>query len=202
MSAEDERGELSELPVDRLRKVVREDLVAHRTSDTREAAARQRIIELIDQLRDPFGEHAQPEHITGSAVVVGQRGTVLHLHKRLGRWLQPGGHLEAGEAPWDAAIRETREETGLEVWHPRGSPLLVHVDVHPAADGHTHLDLRFLLSASDEAPRPGPGESQKVRWFSWEEAETVADPALIGALRAVRRELREPSRDARDVFLL
>ena len=110
------------------------------------------------------------------------------MHKRLHRWLQPGGHLEPGESPWDAARREAEEETGLAVAHPPGGPRLLHVDVHDAANGHTHLDLRYLLVAPDEDPVPPPGESPEARWFGWEEAMAVADEALIGALRAARLE--------------
>ncbi len=142
----------------------------------------------FDPLPSPLDRQAGPEHVTGSAVVVGRRGTVLHLHKRLHRWLQPGGHLERGETPWDAALRESQEETGLMLTHPPGGPRLIHVDVHDAAHGHTHLDLRYLLLAPDRDPAPPPGESPEARWFDWEEATAVADDALVGALRAARRQ--------------
>ncbi len=125
-------------------------------------------------------------HVTGSAVVAGRRGIVLHMHKRLHRWLQPGGHLEPGEGPWDAALRESQEETGLVLAHPVGGPRLLHVDVHDGAKGHTHLDLRYLLVAPDRDPAPPPGESPEARWFGWDEAGAVADEALLGALRAAR----------------
>jgi len=118
-------------------------------------------------------------------LVTGRRGVVLHRHKRLGLWLQPGGHIDAGEEPAAAALREAREETGLQCgWTPRGREL-VHVDVHPAAHGHTHLDLRYLAAAEGK-PAPPAGESQVVRWFAWEEAIAIADQGLVGALRKLR----------------
>ena len=124
--------------------------------------------------------------MTASAIVVGSRGTVLHVHRRTGTWLQPGGHIDPGEAPTDAALRETLEETGLAVRHPDTGPCLIHVDVHDAPRGHVHLDLRYLLLAPDDDPAPAPGESQEARWFSWDEAEAVADESLRNALRAAR----------------
>ena len=50
----------------------------------------------------PCDPTADPVHVTASAVVAGTRGTVLHLHRRLGRWMQPGGHVDPGESPPDA----------------------------------------------------------------------------------------------------
>jgi 8-oxo-dGTP pyrophosphatase MutT (NUDIX family) len=112
---------------------------------------------------------------------------VLHLHKRLNIWLQPGGHIEVGEDPPVAALREATEETGLAVFHPDNGPLFFHLDVHPGPRGHTHLDLRYLLLANgDDDPAPAPGESQQVRWFSWEEATEVADAGLVGAIARAR----------------
>ena len=70
----------------------------------------------------PCDEHADPTHVTASGIVVGRRGTVLHLHKRLGIWMQPGGHIDAGETPATAALREATEELGLAVEHPAGRP--------------------------------------------------------------------------------
>lgn len=166
---------------------------AHVTHDARERAAKARMLAELDRLVRPFDREADPVHVTASAVVAGQRGTVLHRHRRLGRWLQPGGHVDAGESPAEAAVRETVEEIGLAVSHPADGPSLVHLDVHPAS-GHVHLDLRFLLLAADQDPSPGPGESPLARWFTWEDAGAIADDALVGALRAALAELDEPTR--------
>ncbi len=154
--------------------------------DARAGASKRRFLAELDRLDRPFDEHADPVHVTASAVVVGPRGTVLHRHRRLGLWLQPGGHVERGEAPWDAAVREVAEETGIAASHPNRGPRLFHVDVHPGPKGHTHLDLRYLLHAGDVDCAPPAGESPDCRWFAWDEALALADPGLIGALRLVR----------------
>jgi 8-oxo-dGTP pyrophosphatase MutT (NUDIX family) len=165
-----------------LRRLVRD----HRPRDAREAAAKEQFLSALERLETPCQRDADPVHVTASAVVVGERGTVLHLHRRLGRWMQPGGHLDPGEGTAAAARREAEEETGLAVTHPPTGPLLVHLDVHPAG-GHTHLDLRYLLLGPDDDPHPPPGESQQARWFGWDEAEEMADEALVGGLRSARR---------------
>jgi hypothetical protein len=77
----------------------------------------------------------------------------------------------------------------LAACHPHSGPLLVHVDVHDAPKGHVHLDLRYLLHAPDDDPTPGPGESPDARWFTFEEADAVADESLRNALRAARAVL-------------
>jgi 8-oxo-dGTP pyrophosphatase MutT (NUDIX family) len=168
--------------VGRLRAV----LDAHRATDDRERSARVEALAQLDRLERPFEEGSDPTHVTASAIVVGRRGVLLHRHRKLGRWMQPGGHVGPGEEPADAAVRECREETGLVVAHPRGGPRLVHLDVHPAARGHVHIDLRYLVGGPDAAPDPPPGESPKVAWVSWEEADARADEALAGGLRSAR----------------
>jgi 8-oxo-dGTP pyrophosphatase MutT (NUDIX family) len=157
--------------------------------DGREERSRERTLVALGRLPHPFDQEADPTHVTGSAIVFGPRGVLLHRHKRLGLWLQPGGHLEPGESPWDAAMREAGEETGLDLCWARTPefgqiPALTHVDVHEGGRGHTHLDLRYQMTvAGDDRPRPPVGESQDVRWFSWAEAVDVADPGLAGFLR-------------------
>jgi 8-oxo-dGTP pyrophosphatase MutT (NUDIX family) len=158
----------------------------HRPASPREVAARERFLSELERLTTPCDEHAGLTHVTASGIVVGRRGTVLHRHKRLGIWMQAGGHIDAGEGPEDAALREATEELGLAVAHPTAGPLLLHVDVHEAALGHMHLDLRYLLLGADTDPMPPPGESPDARWCSWEEAEQMADPALIDALPLAR----------------
>ena len=165
--------------------------VTQRTAvDVREAKSQQRIVIELARLLRPFDQDSDPTHVTGSAIIVGPKGIVLHRHKRLGLWLQPGGHLQPGETPWEAARREGEEETGLVLrWHLLGDvgaePTLAHVDVHDGGRGHTHLDLRYVLTVegSDE-PAPPADESQDVRWFLWREALEVADPGLAGFLRS------------------
>ncbi|HUR76610.1 MAG TPA: NUDIX domain-containing protein [Acidimicrobiales bacterium] len=152
--------------------------------DEREAVSVRRASEVLPRLERPFDEDADPVHITGSALIVGPRGVILHKHRKLGIWLQPGGHLEMGETPAEAAAREATEETGLPV--ELASDEIVHVDVHPGPRGHTHLDLRYLCTAPDQDPVPPPGESPECFWFSWDAAIEMADDGLRGLLLARR----------------
>jgi 8-oxo-dGTP pyrophosphatase MutT (NUDIX family) len=158
----------------------------HVPSSPREVAAKERFLSELSRLSAPCDEDAGPTHVTASAIVVGRRGTVLHRHKKLGIWMQPGGHIDPGETSDEAALREATEELGLAVTHPPAGPLLLHLDVHEAAHGHTHLDLRYLLMGADEDPQPPPDESPEARWYSWEEAGQMADPALVDALPLAR----------------
>jgi 8-oxo-dGTP pyrophosphatase MutT (NUDIX family) len=170
------------------REVVRDAVLAHEPAGEREAASKEAILAELERLEDPFDQGSDPVHLTGSAVVIGRKGTILHLHKRLGIWIQTGGHLDPGEMPEQAALRESEEETGLALSHPKTGPRLLHVDVHQAAHGHTHLDLRYLLLGPNDDPAPPAGESPEARWFSWEEALEKADTALFGALEAAMRQ--------------
>ena len=172
--------------VAQIRAQIRAEVCGRSPIDAHERAALIEFVQQLDALARPFDENAHRIHVTASAIVVGDRGVVLHLHKRLGLWLQPGGHIEPGETPWDAALREAAEETGLPVEFAGGVPQLIHVDVHPGPRKHRHLDLRYLLHAPPVTPSPPPGESQEVRWFPWYKAIAVADVGLEGVLRALQ----------------
>ena len=162
--------------------------VAARTPvDDRERRSIERFATELARLEAPYDEHADPVHVTGSAIIAGDRGVVLHLHKRMGLWLQPGGHVDGGEDPAAAALREATEETGLDLVLDEEPPTIVHVDVHDGPKGHVHLDVRYLVRATTDAdPTPPPEESQDCRWFGWDEAIAVADAGLSGALKALR----------------
>ncbi|MBI2895665.1 MAG: NUDIX hydrolase [Deltaproteobacteria bacterium] len=152
---------------------------------------------LAVELERPFSR-AQPQaHFTGSAVVVdpsGKRVCLVH-HARLGRWLQPGGHVDAvdGGSMQATALREAREETGCRIEPHPSAVGSIDVDVHaiparPDEPAHEHLDVRFLAVALDpEALRHDPGESLGARWIAWDEALAVAtDRSLLRLLRKAR----------------
>lgn len=170
------------------RDLIRRSVAERHPVDPDERASIERFLVEFDRLADPFDEHADAVHVTGSAIVVGRRGVVLLRHRRLGIWIQPGGHIERGETPWDAARREAAEETGLPVEFAEcdtaGVPRLAHVDVHAGGRGHTHLDLRYLLVGGDADPDPPPGESQEVGWFGWDAAVARAGDARLANLLA------------------
>ncbi len=177
-----------------LRDRVRAAVAARTPVDRREEDSIRAFLDLFDGLDHPFSRDADPVHVTGSGMVVGRRGILLLKHRRLGLWLQPGGHIDPGETPWNAARRETIEETGIAVdfagpLTADGEPELLHVDVHAGGRGHTHLDLRYLFE-SDGDPDPPPGESQEVHWFGWDEAVAIADAGLQGILLALRPGVR------------
>lgn len=168
---------------------LRTELTERTPVDDREAAGVAEVLGALETLATPFDEDADPLHLTASAIVTGPRGVCLHRHKRLGIWLQPGGHVDPGEAPWTAALRETAEETGLHGRlaqpSPEGGARIAHIDVHDAPKGHRHLDLRYLVHA-DGDPVPAPGESPDVAWFAWSQAISLADAGLRSALIALR----------------
>ena len=160
---------------------LRLELGALEAVDDREASSIAATLERLTWPEDPFDEFAHDHHLTASAFVVSRRGVILHLHRRLGIWVQPGGHVDPGESPADAAVRETLEETGLAVVHP-GTPTLFHVDVHPGPRGHTHYDLRYVVLARPVDPTPAPGESPEVHWFDFEQARARGEVSLSAAL--------------------
>ncbi len=161
--------------------------------DDREAVSIVRFLGDLDRLVEPCSESADITHVTASVFVVSARGLILHKHKRLGIWIQPGGHIDPGECAADAALRECFEETGLAAHHFSGVPMLVHVDAHDAPRGHYHLDLRFLLAASPIDPSPPVGESPDVEWVPFPDLADRCEAGLRGAMIALQDFSLRPS---------
>ena len=141
-------------------------------------------------LPQPLSSRQPGAHFTGSALVTDGARVALVFHRKLGRWLQPGGHAETGDGGDLAktALREAREETGLPVRLHPSAPRPLDVDVHqiperPDAPAHLHLDVRFLATADGSAPLVRQAaEVAEVRWFTFEEALAQADDVSLRRL--------------------
>ena len=148
------------------------------------------MIRFASELGEPFSRDQPEAHFTASAVVVDPGGerTCLVQHVKLGRRLQPGGHIEpADESPAQGALREAREETGLEVrlhpYAPRPFDVDIHeIPAHGDEPPHLHLDLRYLVLADGGDPIEG------AAWIGLDQAIAEADePALARLLRKAQR---------------
>ena len=151
-------------------------LAAPRPADDEEASHLARLAALLETSLRPFdrGRFA-PGHATASGFVLHPDGRRLLLvrHRRLGIWVQPGGHVDPADGgPEAAARREVAEETGIAGLVRLGS--LLDVDVHdfPARPGgepaHRHFDVRFAYAAAGAALDPND-EVDEVRWVARDE---------------------------------
>ncbi|MDB6000682.1 MAG: hydrolase [Rhizobacter sp.] len=130
---------------------------------------------LLQSQPDPFDRHAPMGHLTASAIVVFRSKLLVIHHRALGKWLPPGGHIESGETPWQAAQRETLEETGISVslhpWHSRTKlPIDINTHIIPAnpAKGeieHVHYDLRFVFTLTD-GEKPKAAAEEECDWLN------------------------------------
>lgn len=164
---------------------------AHTTADAKEAADRDVMLDAVARLPAPLSAEQPEAHFTASALVLdpARTRTCLVLHRKLGLWLQPGGHIEATDAtPQAAALREVREETGLDGRVAIEAP--IHLDVHaiperPDRPAHLHLDIRFLVIAADEELTLSD-ESTDVRWWPVDEAARAGDESLARLVAAAK----------------
>lgn len=134
--------------------------------------------------------------------VVWRERVLLHEHRGLRRWLPVGGHVEPGETPDEAALRETLEESGVRVVlygpHPIDAPgprPLARprgVQLETIAPGHEHVDLVYLAR-----PEPGyQGDLSGEATLGWYDAAALARLPLTDEIRSwcdlALRELAEP----------
>ncbi|QDT76047.1 NUDIX hydrolase [Lacipirellula limnantheis] len=160
-----------------------------------ESAMTARIRQLVVAHADCFERTCRPGHITASAWITTparDRFLLVH-HRKLDRWLQPGGHADGQTDAAEVAMREATEETGLpQLRHaatgPEATPLDLDVHVIPARydaagslieDAHEHHDIRFLIIADGDLTPQVSEESHAVRWFTPAELQAVTDEESV-----------------------
>jgi 8-oxo-dGTP pyrophosphatase MutT (NUDIX family) len=166
-------------------------LAAYAPLDDREARMVAATIAFVQATPACFSR-AQPHgHITGSAWILDAERThaLLVHHRKLDRWLQPGGHAENETDAYAVALREAREETGLQ--HLRlARPGIYDVDVHRipargAEAAHDHYDVRFAFVADRAEPLAVSAESHALAW------RPIASLDRDGVDESVRRLARK-----------
>jgi 8-oxo-dGTP pyrophosphatase MutT (NUDIX family) len=122
---------------------------------------------------------------TATVYIFHENRVLLHYHEKLGKWLPPGGHLEPNETPSEAARREVKEETGLEIVFIEQENLKVsaynaesferpflclleHIPPHKDKPAHQHMDFIYLAK-----PVTLKEELNDFRWFKYEELEQL-----------------------------
>ena len=171
------------------RERVRETLTAYVPPDALQAQVRARMLAFLDEHDDALERSCAPGHFTASALVVDAAGeqALLTLHRKLGRWLQLGGHCDGDGNLGGSALREAREESGIEGLALAPDPIDLDVHAIPARAGepeHLHLDVRFLVVAPPGAVARASSESLELRWLA------AADLASIPSDDSVRRLFR------------
>jgi 8-oxo-dGTP pyrophosphatase MutT (NUDIX family) len=137
------------------------------------------------------------------AIFVIHKGKVLLIHHRnLNKWLPLGGHIELDEDPETAALRETKEESGLEVellgerpptTEPGTRALIAprFLDIHRISDTHEHIGMIYWARPKNGTLTLSASEHHDIRWCSVEELNTLQPPMTEAVKWYCRAALRE-----------
>ena len=160
-------------------------LMAYRADDAEQRTAQTLFTGFARSHPDCCQRTHPPGHFTGSAWLVGADGTrvLLTHHRKLGRWLQLGGHADGDADLARVALREAEEESGLAGLRVEGG--IFDLDCHaiPARGNdpeHLHWDVRYVVRAGADERYAVSTESLDLAWRPIAEiaADTEADPSL------------------------
>jgi 8-oxo-dGTP pyrophosphatase MutT (NUDIX family) len=143
---------------------------AARPIDAHERAMLDDAIGFIESHPDCLERSCLTGHLTGSAWVVNRARThaLLTLHRKLGRWLNPGGHADGDPDLPAVALREAQEESGLASVRLLRNELYDfdrhQIPEHKGIPAHWHYDFRFIVEADSAEPLVISEESNDLRW--------------------------------------
>lgn len=176
------------------RKILKNQLEVYRTPYEEEAEF---IDDFIALTLDPlaFKRERLDGHFTASSWIVNKKRThtLLTLHRKLGRWLQLGGHADGNENLVEVALKEAEEESGLtSLSLVEGS--IFDIDKHiipqrPHVPEHFHFDVRYLIEADIKEPLKLSDESISLAWIAF---DSVVD--MIGYNPSILRMLDKTSK--------
>ena len=159
-----------------------------------DAAVREGFLGFLAARPDAVWRSCAAGHITASTVIVdpSRRAVLLTLHPRVGLWVQVGGHCEPEDHTLlDAAVREAREESGIESLS--FDPMPLGLDIHPITCSlgvpTRHYDVRFLAVAPEGAEYVVSDESLDLHWFEWDALPVDISPELPRLVEAARIRL-------------
>jgi 8-oxo-dGTP pyrophosphatase MutT (NUDIX family) len=137
--------------------------------------------------KDPYSRSTKQGHITASGLVIQDDKVLLIFHPFIKQWFQPGGHIDDGESPINAAIREVYEETGVlcESIEDQSNPIDIDLHEIPAnpkkAEGeHLHIDLLFVLRVLKQEE-----SSEKIE-KAWVPFDQITSPRIQRALQRLQ----------------
>lgn len=162
--------------------------------DADQAALRTEYLNHLATHPNGWSRDCPGAHLTASALVTDPSGdrVLLTLHRKLGRWLQTGGHLEPADSSLAAgALREATEESGLDDLDLDPVPLVLSRHEVPCGSVRPtfHHDVQYLtIAAGDTTPRVS-AESVDVRWFAVDDLPAV-DPTVVDLITAARTRLQ------------
>ena len=165
-----------------------------------ERALAGRFLAFVDAHPDCLQRSCVPGHVTASAWILDadhQRALLTH-HRKLGKWLQLGGHVDGATDVPGACLREAQEESGMTrfaFWPgEEGARVPLDLDVHeiPARGdepAHLHWDVRFLLVAGRGQPLVVSAESHDLAWVPIRELEQYTTEESVLRMHRKSREV-------------
>lgn len=164
--------------------------------DAEQERLRQVYLDHVERHPDAMSRACHPDHVTASALIVSADGerVLLTLHRRIGRWLQTGGHCEPDDTTLvGAAQREGLEESGIPDLVVDPVPVLLSLHEVPSCGpirpSH-HLDVQYVAVAPVGALEVISDESADLAWFGLDDLPDV-DQSVRDLIAAATRRLRE-----------